>query len=156
MRANKSRQRYLAKLRLVETPNTKLCSRCEEILPLKSFWKSRNKEARKGRATYCCKCMKEYEAKRYEEGKTRNGRLERLYGITLEQYDKMLEEQSNCCALCGSSSPKRGSRFIVDHCHKTGNVRALLCHLCNIFIGMAGDNPNLLRKAADYLESYNG
>ena len=154
MRANKKRQLYLAKLRERETLTTKLCSNCEQIFPLDAFWKSGHKEARKGRVTYCRDCMKDYSAERYENGTSRNSRLERLYGITLEQYDVMLKKQGNCCVLCGSRTPKRGNRFIVDHEHKTGKVRGLLCHLCNTGLGMFQDNPDLLKVAASYLEAH--
>lgn len=156
MRATKQRQRHCAELRKQETPGTKLCPKCERILPLDNFWKSCNKEARKGRSTYCSECLKKYNTERYASGVGRNSRLERLYGMTLEQYDEMLAKQDGCCALCGSDTPKRGERFIVDHCHKTGNVRALLCHLCNVFVGMAEDDPDRLRIAANYLETHNG
>lgn len=150
-RADAKRQGYLKELRKAETPDTKLCTKCERILPLGSFWKSSNKEARKGRATFCTECSKVYNAERYEDN-GRNARLERLYGMTLEQYDGMLEAQNNRCAICGSEDPKRGSRFLVDHCHRTGDVRGLLCHHCNVFIGMAEDDTATLLSAVKYLE----
>ena len=87
--------------------------------------------------------------------KARAYRLMRLYGITLEQYGKMLERQGGKCAIC-SNPPKKGSRRLaVDHCHdETKRVRGLLCFVCNRrFLGRGRENPVYHRIAADYLES---
>lgn len=62
--------------------------------------------------------------------------------------------QKGCCALCGTDTPGGNGDFAVDHDHETGIVRKLLCFNCNIGIGKFRDNPELLRKAAEYLESY--
>lgn len=59
----------------------------------------------------------------------RRARLKRLFGITWEQYDQMLSSQGGVCALCGD--PPKGKRLAVDHDHKTGKVRGLLCSFCN-------------------------
>jgi hypothetical protein len=72
------------------------------------------------------------------------------YGITQEQYDTMFEAQGGVCAICGG---KRRYLLAVDHCHKTGRVRGLLCKLCNgRILTAAKDDPAILRRAADYLE----
>ena len=79
--------------------------------------------------------------------------LRKTYGITLDEYDEMLEQQGGVCRLCGSDTPsKRTGRFFVDHCHDTGKVRGLLCMRCNSAIGFLNDDPELLRKAIEYLE----
>lgn len=76
-----------------------------------------------------------------------------IYGITIEDYEKMLFLQGGGCAICGSSTPnsKRAKRFSIDHCHKTGAVRGLLCMQCNMAVGLLGDDPELCNKAAEYL-----
>jgi hypothetical protein len=88
----------------------------------------------------------------------RTSHLMREYGITLEQHDAMLTAQSGLCAICGSPPDPDGykaSRSLhVDHNHETKQVRALLCLNCNRGLGHYFDNPELLRKAADYLEFY--
>lgn len=76
--------------------------------------------------------------------------LRRQYGISLEQYDAMLEAQGHVCRLCKQPTTER--RLDVDHCHTTGVVRGLLCNLCNTGIGKFRDRPDLLRLAAEYLE----
>lgn len=86
--------------------------------------------------------------------KHRRVNLRRSFGITPESYDKMLEGQGGCCAIC--SKPPVRKRLAVDHCHRTGRIRGLLCDLCNRGIGMLKDNPVSLRKAAEYLEKSAG
>jgi hypothetical protein len=75
----------------------------------------------------------------------------RRYGITLFEYDKMLDEQGGVCKICKEPPSKRFS-LSVDHDHETGRVRGLLCGNCNFALGYAKDNPSTLRKMADYLE----
>jgi hypothetical protein len=81
----------------------------------------------------------------------RDRRLRHLYGITLEQYNQILEQQGGVCAVCKGPHVGRGSFYHVDHDHQTGEVRGLLCHHCNTAIGSMKDDPNLLEKAAAYL-----
>jgi hypothetical protein len=76
--------------------------------------------------------------------------LKRMYGITAEQYDAMLLKQDNKCAICLQED--KGKRLAVDHCHKTGRIRGLLCGNCNLALGLLQDNPDLLNKAAAYLK----
>jgi hypothetical protein len=56
------------------------------------------------------------------------------YGITIDQYETMLSEQEGLCFICRGVN-RDGRRLFVDHCHKTGKVRRLLCHFCNVMIG---------------------
>lgn len=85
-------------------------------------------------------------------------RLRRVYGLTPDDYARMLEEQSYGCAICGTDSPGNvggptAARkvFAVDHCHTSGKVRGLLCHHCNRGLGLFRDNPTALRLAAEYV-----
>lgn len=73
------------------------------------------------------------------------------FGLTLEQYDTMLETQKYCCCICKTSEPGKHN-WHVDHNHTTGKVRGLLCSPCNTGLGHFGDDPTRLRAAADYLE----
>ena len=80
----------------------------------------------------------------------------RQYNITLAEYDAMFMSQGQVCVICHTDNPGAGrSRFSVDHDHETGKVRGLLCHGCNIVLGMVKDKPKILRDAAGYLE-YHG
>lgn len=78
-------------------------------------------------------------------------RLRTDYGMTLDNYLNMLSKQNNCCAICGVTTQELDRRISVDHCHKTGKVRGLLCQKCNNGLGFFKDSPALLTKAADYL-----
>ena len=83
----------------------------------------------------------------------RAANLKKTYGITHEDYDRMLAEQGGGCAICGSATPrtKRSEYLHVDHCHATGAVRGLLCGPCNAGIGSLGDNIGRLEAAIRYL-----
>ena len=70
-----------------------------------------------------------------------------LYGITLERYREMQEEQLGQCAICGKVS----DTLFVDHDHASGQVRGLLCRDCNTGVGMFGDCTSNLERAIDYL-----
>jgi hypothetical protein len=72
------------------------------------------------------------------------------YGIDEETYEKMLAEQAHVCRIC-SSPPSALKRLCVDHCHRTGKIRGLLCDRCNVAIGLFGDSEELLVRTAAYL-----
>lgn len=81
------------------------------------------------------------------------GRLRRAYGLTRAAYEGMLEAQKYLCAVCEKPLPP-GKGRAVDHCHATQQVRGVLCAKCNLGIGMFGDDPGVLKRAADYLSKY--
>ena len=74
----------------------------------------------------------------------------RSYGLTPESYDAMFKSQSGACAICRGQN-LNGERLAVDHDHKTGTVRALLCQKCNKGIGLFNDSPDILTAAWAYL-----
>lgn len=83
----------------------------------------------------------------------RNATLISRFGISLEEYTALLEKQGGVCALCGQLERMKGKKNLsVDHNHKTGKIRALLCHRCNAALGYASDDADLLRRMADYVE----
>jgi hypothetical protein len=91
--------------------------------------------------------------------KVKNMQLRKMYGITFDEYKTMLEGQRHKCAICNNPETavdaKGAERFMaVDHCHKSGKIRALLCAACNKSLGGFKDDPKLLRKAAEYLEAH--
>jgi hypothetical protein len=71
--------------------------------------------------------------------------------LTYPDYLRMLEEQQGLCAMCDRPGEGRGGLH-VDHCHETGKVRGILCGSCNKGLGFLQESPELLRKAAWYLE----
>lgn len=98
---------------------------------------------RQAKGTWCDEC-----AKQENISSVRKHRR----GVDQETFDKMLTVQGGRCAICGTKTPGGRGNFHVDHDHKTGKVRGLLCVCCNVCLGYAKDNPVLLRSAADYLE----
>lgn len=151
----------------------KICTRCSEQKSLEEF--GRAKGYKDGIRSECKKCYKarvsEWRKKnpekwqsqwnrnnkaRKERGynwhlnnreRARSKHLKRAYGLTLEDYERMYQEQSGKCAACQESH----ETLDVDHCHETGRVRALLCNRCNRALGMANDNPELIKKLLVYI-----
>jgi hypothetical protein len=78
--------------------------------------------------------------------------MKRAYGLDFKDYERMLEEQNGVCAICSSPPPNnRKTRLAIDHCHKTGKVRGLLCDKCNRSIGLLKDDVSVLKSAIKYL-----
>lgn len=80
--------------------------------------------------------------------------IKKTYGLTVEQHDEMFERQANKCLGCGRHQKELKRRLDVDHCHKTGKIRGLLCMNCNRTLGYAKDSPLILRSLAAYIESH--
>lgn len=87
----------------------------------------------------------------------RNTKFKTRYGITLLEYNLLLEAQNGVCAICGTDKPgRKGSNYLsVDHCHASGKVRGLLCYKCNVGLGAFKDDPASLTKAIEYLGGNN-
>jgi len=139
----------------------KKCTVCKLELPFENYHKS--KSSSDGYGYRCKKCDREarhnYRDKNRERFRevSRRKYLKHRYSITPEIYEKILEDQGGCCAICKIDSNKSAygkhvsPRFSVDHCHKTGNVRGLLCNSCNRGLGLLGDDPEVLEQAVLYL-----
>ncbi len=80
--------------------------------------------------------------------------IKRLYGLTQDDYERMLRAQGGVCAVCKGPQLGRRRRLHVDHDHRTGRVRALLCQNCNVALGCASDDPERLLALAIYAETW--
>ncbi len=143
----------------------KRCNKCGKVKPLSEFY-IHNKRGRPVRKHTCTPCLlKEQKAFRRayfeKHGRNpprdqRNHSLKKLYGISTEDYARMVEEQGGLCAIC--AQPPVGGRgyklLHVDHDHATGKIRQLLCGRCNTMIGQAKENPAILLAAAEYLQKH--
>lgn len=149
----------------------KQCSGCTKWKPLTEFFK--DKGFKDGHYSRCKECKtkatyewrknnkKEYNsgAKRWRDenpDKQHANEIKRRYGLDIKDYDMMLVNQDHKCAICPRQhdpSKKRG-RLYVDHCHKTGKIRALLCSFHNSMLGYAEDDIEILNKAIDYIKKY--
>lgn len=81
----------------------------------------------------------------------RNAQLKFYYGITLEDYNRMFEEQNGCCKICNRHQMEVKRRLNVDHCHETDEVRGLLCNQCNQALGLVKENPNTIKAMLEYI-----
>lgn len=152
--------------------STKLCRECKVERPENEFYKNGFKRKKKtGHAlrNECKRCCNEIHARyvvknkqainarrkeKYYKNKTPaiECNLKRYYGLTLESYNQMFNEQHGCCKICGIHQRFFERRFDVDHCHTTKKIRGLLCIKCNRGLGLFQDSKEILKKALDYLE----
>lgn len=112
----------------------------QKLRELNRVWCAKNKERVAAR-----------NKQRYQE--KRSWVLLRKYGLTPEDYQRMLAAQGGACAICNATEP--GGRYTmmhVDHCHAGGQIRGLLCNACNHLLGCARDNVKTLQAAIDYLD----
>lgn len=100
----------------------------------------------------CASCKEKYYLTAYPTRYHADRYAKRLYNLTPEAVDALLTFQKQGCAICTAPASEQPKRFAVDHDHVTGKVRGLLCDRCNRCIGLAGDSPERLRNAAQYLE----
>lgn len=145
----------------------KRCSRCKQFKPLNTFIKNRSRKD--GRHHYCTECRRQYYIEHREEIRKsqqkyyinnrekirkrariwakEKGRYSK-YGITKRTFERMLEEQDNKCKICGIDFIGiLPSDIHIDHCHKTGKVRGLLCRKCNQSLWL----ESYWKKATEYL-----
>lgn len=148
----------------------KVCPSCKEHKRYSAFQLSR--ERPDGYQAYCRDChavktkitrekypdrvkarRKKYVAENVEKVKNKNRRvkLKNEYGISIEDYNIMLENQNSSCAMCGKHQSEIDRRLDVDHCHITGKVRGLLCGECNRRLGIY---EMIKDSAKAYLERY--
>jgi hypothetical protein len=116
----------------------------------------RDKKYRKKNKEKISHNLKKYNAENTD--KIRNTKLQKIFGITLIDYNQMLEEQNYLCVICGNKetvTDKRTNKIrklSVDHDHQTGRVRGLLCGNCNNLLGRCKDNIKILQSAINYLQ----
>ena len=113
--------------------DTLKCSKCRKLKTRSEFYRASRKTS--GLQSSCKACGKAFQNSIQGKRISRRKDLKKKYGITIEDYNRMLEEQGGVCAICGTVSPRQSGVFSVDHDHETSRVRGLLCHRCNM--GMA-------------------
>ena len=155
--------------------NTKVCTKCKRSLSNSDFYKK--KQSKDGLSCWCKSCSKKYNAKhpptkaahrktlkKYRQspkGKLskRKEKYKRNYGIMIEDFDKMLEEQKGLCAICGKPETWKHytgvvQRLGIDHRHSDNLIRGLLCHSCNLLIDNAKEDIKILLSAVKYLKKW--
>ena len=117
----------------------KQCTTCKHVKLLAAFPKDRS--GKQGRCHHCTECQRDYW-------------LQFTYGVTNQDYESLLARQKNRCALCQTTNlqKQRGTRLAVDHDHKTGQIRGLLCRACNqLVIGIIEKRNISIDRLRKYL-----
>lgn len=146
--------------RLVLVDGKKQCTKCSEWKPLEDFVTAINTTT--GKAASCKVCVNSGRLDRYHndlefrakfKAQTKKSKLKLKYGLSVEDYESLIKKQKNKCKICDIefNNKSQTDSTVVDHCHKTGIVRGLLCRMCNLGIGNFKDNPKYLILAASYL-----
>lgn len=152
----------------------KTCQKCKQEKPVAEF--HRHSGRRDGLSAKCKACVHAYDQNRYAGQRdrflearrawvrrvgvevarrsTRKAQMKRTYGITLDDYDKMVADRGGACDICGCvpTEDTHKKSLCVDHDHETGEIRGLLCSACNAAIGLFKDDPAVLSKAIAYLK----
>ena len=132
----------------------KNCYRCKKDLDASHFYKS--SKSVDGLQHLCKKCRKHDDAKHWK-GLTGDSRRDKKYrakyGLSLVGYNELLESQDYKCAICKTRKPgEKNKHLVVDHCHKTGKVRGLLCQSCNVGLGYIEKMRRNLSLVFEYLD----
>ena len=127
----------------------KICTKCNVGKPIGEYHKDAGRnDGLSSRCKQCAKQMHQAWARANPE-KRRGHKLKHRYGIDNVDYDNMVQQQRGRCDICNTKT-----KLAVDHCHVSGQVRALLCNACNVGLGHFNDNAELLRAAADYIRKH--
>ena len=131
----------------------KQCTKCLEFKTDNEF---RLRKERKQSHVICRSCEnknnldrhhKKYKSSERRKKAIRKYGLKKYYGLTEEDYITLANKQEQCCAIC-----KEETKLFVDHDHKTGNVRGLLCQGCNSGLGFFKDDRERIRRSLKYLD----
>lgn len=130
----------------------KYCKSCLIEKPLSEFYQ--HKASKGGYQARCKGCISAQRKAAYSPEKAVKAVLKSKYGLSKEEYDEKLKEQSGKCEICGTTDPGYHGRLCVDHNHVTKEVRGLICHNCNSALGNFKDNVSVLLSAISYLNKY--
>lgn len=128
----------------------KRCSRCQKLQERSEF--HRDRSSRDGLVGTCKSCARDRSAERAEymaEWHTRH--RGRKYGLTPDEYEDLERRSGGLCTICRKPPTGKRDRLMVDHDHETNQVRDMLCHPCNVGIGLLGDDPVVIERAARYI-----
>lgn len=129
--------------RVARDSNGRICACCHERKPLTEFIQKKRKNGGTCPHAYCKLCLPKVNRER---------RLKRQFNISVAEYERILYHQNGGCAICGRPPREDGNRLAIDHDHKTGLVRGLLCRTCNKLLALAYDDTKRLSRAIAYLD----
>lgn len=126
----------------------KTCRRCRGRAAQKRYAEKHPDRVKRSRSAYRRRNLRKVRER------DRHHSLKKRYGISLDDYRAMLSSQGGRCAICRGTRTARGRELAVDHCHKTGRVRGILCVHCNVALGQARDRVDVLRAMIRYLRKW--
>jgi len=129
---------------------TKICSICSVEKDSTDF--PVNSGGRHGLHSQCKVCRNNVSKYRYSNGDSYAIRLQKLYGLSVDEYEQMYSDANGCCQVCGISEQENNKRLAVDHNHNTGKVRGLLCGKCNTALGQLDDSLVKISSLYSYLK----
>jgi hypothetical protein len=144
----------------------KICSKCNQEQPIENFYSDVSKKDILNQ--YCKPCCRQraVDRKKYHQAYFLEYKRRKLkdnpsywvdkmkqsrYGLSPNEFKQLKKSQKNRCPGCLRAFP--GKKDVVDHCHKTGKVRGILCCNCNWALGQVKDDPSILLRLVDYLKS---
>jgi hypothetical protein len=123
-----------------------VCNSCGLLLHISNYYLN---------SKFCKSCHKKrskiWNAKNVEKRRAmaRKSHLKTKFALTLEEQDQLLKSQNRSCAICSTEN-----NLCIDHCHKTGKIRKILCRKCNSGLGMFNDDIELIEKALKYMNDH--
>lgn len=158
-RASARKQRLLDPEATRVSERAKYAENSEKLKAASSAWRRRNPD--KVRAMTLAYYSVPENAQRYRKehptersASTRKYTLKRKYGLTPTEFEEMFEKQGRVCVLCLTSDFSHKNGRCMDHDHTTKSLREILCNACNTALGLFKDNPEVLRRAAAYVERH--
>ena len=135
---------------------TRKCLGCGEVFDLSHFYSksSRCKPCHMAKSKEYFKNNPEAKKRANTPEKTRNRRLKQKYNLTSKEWQNMFDSQGGKCACCGIHQSELKRALVVDHCHTTGKVRALLCSHCNSALGYSKESVKVLESLIEYVKEY--
>lgn len=142
----------------------KCCSKCQKVKPLTEFYPKQRisvyPSSSAGYSSSCKDCVKGKQIdyrKRLTPEQRKAIDLRCFYGIDIPQYNRLFEQQSGRCGICKAHQSELKKALAVDHNHKTGLIRGLLCHKCNLAIGLlrVDETLSVVSNIAGYIDNFN-
>ncbi len=131
---------------------TKICTQCKARKPTSEFYLSKGTGRRKSECTECSRAnQKNYNKKGSPRTlfKARVRHYMKSYGMGLPEALELTVNRTGLCEIC-----RKVSKLVIDHSHESDSVRGKICHTCNVMLGGAKDDPDILFSAIEYLERY--
>lgn len=130
----------------------KVCRKCKIEKRVSDFYKTKQNSS--GYTSQCKECriktVSTYRKK--NKSKVNATRIKTVYGITEEEWKVLFNKQKGCCKICGTHQSKIPHTLHIDHCHRTGEVRSLLCRACNHAVGNVKEDINIALNLVKYID----